>query len=370
MASKDVELGRATAVVAERIVGELSGANQLMRGLGLGELPDHAINGGVLLSAIPHEVLGGVNVRAANTLAAQWRLWARAKNVVAMHPDMAAELATYKLGILPGALFRNLGRHPNSIVAFAEPPLVELPGDEGGPGRLLAITFCGRTGQDKLMCLTSDPRMSEVAATAICEPLTEDGSPLPPLPGETTSALDFIHLTIPAGAEDRCTVEDLALRLARRAGMKEPTGPQRAMVLRVLQVAVYLCSTTADIQVPASKADTDTPVPRGKAAKPGKQRRWSKPENFLRAGWRLGPKLKAARAQAKAATAARRSGQGTGEGGGRRQYPHQRCGHLKTIWYGPGRSLSDSRLIAPYWVSQDLLDADGQAPEGVIRPAR
>ncbi|ROR42924.1 hypothetical protein [Kitasatospora cineracea] len=374
MASKDVELGRAAALVAEQVVAQLATADRELKSIGLGALPDHAINGGVLVSAVPHEVLSAREVRASNTLAALWRLWARAKNVVAMHPDMAAELATYKLGTLPGQLFRNLGRFPNPIVVFAEPPVVELSLGDGGPGKLLAILFCGRTGPDRLLCYTGDPRMDEVGVTVISEPLADDGGPLPLPPGSPMPELEFLHLSIPVDSDVRFTAEDVAKRIARKAGFEEPTAAQREVVLRALQVAVYLCSSKADIQVPASKEDANAPVRRGKSAKPGKQRRWSKPENFLRMGWRLGPRLKAVRAQAQEgaamAAAARREGRGAEGRGGWRQYTHQRGGHMKVVWYGPGKTLSDSKLIEPYWVSEDLLDTDGQAPEGIIRPAR
>ncbi len=350
---------------------QLVWADRELKALGLGVLPDHAINGGVLVSAVPREVLSAPRVRVSNTLAALWRLWAKAKNVVAIHPDMATELATYKLGTLPGQLFRNLGRFPNPLVVFAEPPAMELSLGDGGPGRLLAILFYGRTGADKLMCYTSDPRMDEVGVTVICEPLADDGGPLPLPLGSPLPDLEFMHLSIPVGSDVRFTAEDVAKRIARKALREEPTAAQRAMVLRALQVAVYLCSSKADIEVPASKAETGVSAPRGKSAKPGKQRRWSKPENFLRMGWRLGPRLTAARARSKEeGAAARRSGRGVGEKGGWRQYPHQRSGHMRVVWYGPGRTLSDSRLIAPYWVSEDLLTAEGEAPEGIIRPVR
>lgn len=363
MASKDVELGRATAAVAEQVVAELTAADRVLRSAGLGDVPDYAIDGGILVSAVPQEVLSLVEVRQMTTLAALWRLWRKGKNVAAMHPDMASELATYRVGTLPGQLFRNLARHPNLMVVFAEPPTVDLSVDGGGKGRLLAILFCGRRTPQKLLCLTSDDRMDEVAAAVICEPLAEDGTPLPPPPGGTTPVLEFCHLSIPARAGDKFTAEDLALRISRRSGQEAPTDAQRAIVTRALQVAVYLCSSKADISAP--------PVPRGKAAKPGKQRRWNKPDSFLRLGWRLGPRLKAARARVQEARrSAVQGASGDGGAGGWRQYPHQRGGHLRTVWTGPGRSIPDSKLIEPYWVSQDLLNADGEAPEGIIRPLR
>ncbi|WP_224273333.1 hypothetical protein [Streptomyces sp. LS1784] len=363
MANKDVELGRATAMVAERVVAELTSANRVLQSVGLGDLPDHAINGGALVSYLPPGVLSVSEVRQMTTLAALWRLWAKGKNVAAMHPDMASELATYRTGKLPGQLFRNLARHPNLMVAFAEPPTVELVAGDGGKGRLLVMLFSGRRTPDKLLCLTSDHRMDEIVVVVICEPIAEDGTPLPPPPGGTTPVLEFCHLSIPARMGDEFTVEDLALRIARKSGREEPTDAQRAIVTRALQVAVYLCSSKADIAAP--------PAPRGKAAKPGKQWRWNKPDTFLRLGWRLGPRLKAARVRAQEArrSAARSTG-GSGAAGGWRQYTHLRSGHLKTVWYGPGKKLSDSRLIEPYWVSEDLLDEDGQAPEGIIRPVR
>ncbi|MFC8722571.1 hypothetical protein [Kitasatospora sp. NPDC057198] len=367
MASKDVELGRATAVIAERVAARLAAADGELKSIGLGALPDHAINGGILVSAVPHHVLNAARGQVSTTLAAISRLWAKAKQVVAMHSDMALELWTYRLGTLPGPLFRSLGRLSNPMVVFAEPPTLEMSMGNGGPGRLLAVLFCGRTGPTGLMCFTGDPRMDEVEVAMVCEPLSQDGSPLPPPPGSPVRDMEFVHLSIPLGRDERFTVEGLALRTARRSGRKEPTPAQRAMVLRALQVAVYLCSSKADLQVPASKEEADVSARRGKSAKPGKQRRWSKPENFLRMGWRLGPRLKAAREQTRTA-AARRSGKGAGGRGGWRQYPHQRGGHQKIVWCGPGRRIPDSRLIAPYWVSEDLLNADGEAPEGVIRP--
>ncbi|MFJ4189408.1 hypothetical protein [Kitasatospora sp. NPDC089509] len=363
MASKDVELGRATAVVAEQVVAELTAADRLLNKVGLGDLPDHAINGGALVGALAPGLLSASEVRQMTTLAALWRLWAKGKNVAAMHPDMASELATYKLGTLPGQLFRNLARHPNLMVVFAEPPTVELSVGDGGAGQLLAILFCGRTNPRKLLCLTSDDRMDEVAVTVIAEPRAEDGSALPRLPGATAAVLEFAHLSIPARDGDRFTVEDLANRLAHKSGQEEPTNAQREIVKRMLQIAVYLCSSAADLATPTAL--------RGKAAKPGKQqRRWNKPDAFLRLGWRLGPRLKAARARVQDARRSASQGDGSGSAGGWRQYPHQRSGHIKTIWYGPGRSLADSRLIEPYWVSEDLLNADGEAPEGIIRPVR
>lgn len=364
MASKDVELGRATAVVAERVVAELTAADRMLHKVGLGEMPDHAINGGILLGALAPGLLSDSQVRQMTTLAALWRLWAKGKNVAAMHPDMASELATYRLGTLPGKLFRSLARHPNLMVVFAEPPTVELSVGDGGSGQLLAILFCGRTNPRKLLCLTSDDRMDEVAVTVIAEPRAEDGSALPLPPGATAPVLEFAHMSIPARDGDRFTVEDLAKRLARKRGREEPTNAERAIVKRALQIAVYLCSSTADLATAST--------PRGKAAKRGKQqRRWNRPDAFLRLGWRLGPRLKAARARAEEARrSARQGADGSGAAGGWRQYPHQRGGHLKTVWYGPGKALSDSRLIEPYWVSQDLLNADGEAPEGIIRPVR
>ncbi|WP_431681265.1 hypothetical protein [Kitasatospora sp. KL5] len=355
MASKDVELGRQAAEVADRVVSEMRSADSVLRTAGLGDLPDHAINGGMLLSALPQDVLNLTQVRAMTTLGATWRLWGRAKNVYAIHPDMVSELWSYGVGQLPGELFRNL-RHPNPAVVFAQPPVITLTA--GGHGRLLAIFFCGRLSGERLLCLTSDGRMGEVAVIAIAEPLAEDGTPLPPPAGARVAPLEYIHCTIPVEAGVRFTAGDLAGRLARKAGLDEPTDGHRDVVTRVLQIAVYLCSSKAEIALP--------PAPRSKAAKRGRQRKPG--ETFLRVGWRLGPMLKAARLRAQET---RRSGPHAAPGVlGRRQYPHQRGGHQKTVWKGPGRTVADSVLVAPYWVSQDLLDGDGAAPEGIVRPVR
>ncbi|WSR43302.1 hypothetical protein OG196_31980 [Kitasatospora purpeofusca] len=354
--SRDVELGRSVAEIAEMVVADMHMADQTLRGAGLGILPDYAINGGVVLSAVPHDVLSLVEVRQMVNLSATRRLWSRLKNVCAMHPDMVSELWSYKAGRVPGGLFRRL-RVPNPIAVFAEPPTVALA--LGGHGRLLAVVICGRHRAGGVFCLTSDERMDELAIIAICEPLAEDGSPLPSLDGDRPT-WEYANLSIPAGDSDRFSAEDLAEWTARRDGLDAPTDGQREIITRILQLLVYLCSSKADITAPVA--------PRGKAAKRGRrERQWKSRDTFLRVGWRLGPALKAARERAQLA---RRSTERAGSGpSGWRQYPHQRGGHQKTVWKGPGRTIPDSTLVLPYWVSQDLL-ADGEAPEGIVRPVR
>ncbi|MFJ8043767.1 hypothetical protein ACIRBX_25025 [Kitasatospora sp. NPDC096147] len=362
MVSTEAELGRRSAEIAERITGELRSADSQLRAIGLGMLPDHAINGGVAVSAVPAALMSTTEIRVNTTLGAMWRLWAKGKNVYAVHPDMASELWSYNLGTLPGALFRKL-EHPNPVAVFAEPETIGLP--HGGRGRLLAIVFCGRHSEPSMRLRpTDDEQIDQLAAVAIAEPLNDDGSPVVEA-GMSKPLLDFTHMSIPLAAEARFTAFDLAKRISDKAKQSSPSDQLVDLAQRVLKIAVYLCSTEAEIVAPSPRGE-------GKSAKRGKQKKQAKeqkqgPGSLLRVGWRLGPALKAARQRAEGV---RRTLAGAGEGTGKRQYPHRRGGHQKTVWTGPGRAVPDSRLVAPYWVSLDLLDADGAAPEGIIRPVR
>ncbi|MCC9309108.1 hypothetical protein LN042_18815 [Kitasatospora sp. RB6PN24] len=349
MASRDVQIGRAAAEVAERMVREAQTSNALLQRIGLGHLPQEAIEGGASI-AVGDAGLTVQEIRASTTMAATWRLWGRGKTVLAVHPEMGAELRTYKVGKMDGGVFRRL-RHPDPLIVLAEPWPCAL--SDGSPGRLLGLFAIGRVRNSTLLCSTSDKRMGTIAVMAVAEVLEDpDGLPM----------LEFIHCSIPAEPGDRFTAYDLAARIARKAGREDPTPGQQGLLEDVLRLVSYVCSSKADIELAAPSS--------GKSAKRG-PRAWNKPESFLRVGWRLGPRLRLARIRAQEAGRRARASAGSGTGAsGWRQYPHQRGGHLKTVWKGPGRAIEDVALVEPYWVSQDLLDGDGHAPEGVVRPVR
>ncbi|MFJ1706818.1 hypothetical protein [Kitasatospora sp. NPDC088346] len=358
MASKDVIVGRMVAEAAERVEWEMQTADRILRRMGLGLLPQQAIEGGAMIAAGSPGDLGVHEIRNMTTLSAMWRLWGREKCVYAVHPDMGSELQSYAVGMMAGGVFRRLRRPNNPMLVLAEPwPCVAL---DGGPGLLLAVMLCGRVQDSTLLCHTTDPRMGELTAVAVVEYRSEE---------RRTVGLDYLYCSIPTDSEARFTVRDLALRNARRAGREEPTECEVSFIGHVLRLAMYLCSSKADIQE-ASPA-TSKGAGKGKSAKRDQQRSWKKPDRFLRLGWRLGPALKAARVRAQQdRKGPRPAPTGSSGRGGWRLPPHQRSGHLKTVWCGPGRTVADSALVEPYWVSEDLLDAEGMAPEGVVRSLR
>lgn len=109
----------------------------------------------------------------------------------------------------------------------------------------------------------------------------------------------------------------------------------RSQLSLTLGSVMYLCSTVLDAEA----------VPRSRI-----KRAWGTTRqvpNLINVGWRIGPALTAARAQARQKEASALPG--------RSLPPHQRRAHFKTVWTGPGRSVPKTVFIAPYWVHRELM---------------
>jgi hypothetical protein len=115
---------------------------------------------------------------------------------------------------------------------------------------------------------------------------------------------------------------------------------QQAFMRSQLSVALgsvmYLCSTVLDAEV----------VPKSRI-----KRAWGpnarQVPNLINVGWRIGPALTAARAEAREKEASNLPG--------RSLPPHQRRAHFKTVWTGQGRAVPKTVFIAPYWVHKELM---------------
>lgn len=103
----------------------------------------------------------------------------------------------------------------------------------------------------------------------------------------------------------------------------------------VLGTTMYLCSTVLDAEV----------VPRSRIRRAWGQTR--QVPNLINVGWRIGPALTAARAEARQKEASALPG--------RSLPPHQRRAHFKTVWTGEGRSIPKTVFISPYWVRKELM---------------
>ncbi|MEX1211103.1 MAG: hypothetical protein WEA35_09570, partial [Candidatus Nanopelagicales bacterium] len=110
----------------------------------------------------------------------------------------------------------------------------------------------------------------------------------------------------------------------------------RAQLSLALGSVMYLCSTVLDAE----------PVPSSRI-----KRVWdaklSKVPNLINVGWRIGPALSAARAEARQKEATSQPG--------RTLPPHQRRAHFKTVWTGQGRTTPKTVFIAPYWVHKEQM---------------
>ena len=109
----------------------------------------------------------------------------------------------------------------------------------------------------------------------------------------------------------------------------------RAQLSLVLGSVMYLCSTVLDAET----------VPKSRI-----RRAWGTTRqvpNLINVGWRIGPALTAARAEARQKEAT--------EHPGRTLPPHQRRAHFKTVWTGEGRTVPKTVFISPYWVHRELM---------------
>ena len=285
------------------------------------------------------------------------KLWRReGRQVLAMHPGLTAEVrAATSTKIVP-ELFRTLP-YRDPLVVF--PGGIEIPSwKDGEVMRTLGFFTHGRVDHTKAFAPRSGVSADVLFDEALTVTSTHDPSAgvfsviiVNTVEGrEGVPMYEYNRIAFPL--DQPTTLKDVIDQKVANYGWDESVYTRsnawkgsdailqqafmRAQLGLALGAVMYLCSTVLDAEA----------VPKSRVARSWNQPN-SKPPNLINVGWRIGPALSAARAEARLKEAS--------EQPGRTLPPHQRRAHFKTVWTGPGRSVPKTVFIAPYWVHKELM---------------
>lgn len=302
---------------AKGMTGQVAGNPELEYGISVDEL----VEGSTLAE---HVAIG--------------KMWQRNGRVsYDINEQFAAELYRSTSDRLPGSVFDHLP-HINPLVILPDPWAIN-----GGLVRgffIYGLHEGGRDGAVSWPCFTNAPERDALGLMFVVDVLNED-----------TGEVDHqMHVTmhVPTSRQSFTLKDAVRYSMAeeRHAAVSEVVhGIFEELIRPALSLLLYLCCDNRDMVEPIPYQRQHTSAHRGR-----KQRREREPF-FVEVGWRLGVQLHAAR------RAAGRVLPGQGNPSGVEQAPHQRCGHFRQVKFGPGRSLSTTKWIDPYWVRLDLLEA-------------
>lgn len=137
----------------------------------------------------------------------------------------------------------------------------------------------------------------------------------------------------------------------------------RTYVGQAFNSLLYICTEQPDIEVYQRRTGRH-----GKQAKREARKR-PRPDDIdtiVKLGFRMGPALHQARARWEQS----QPSQTAAPTGDRRVRPHQKKGHYRTYWTGPGRAQPILKWIAPFWVNENLLGEVNEPRTVVVRPVR
>lgn len=268
-----------------------------------------------------------------------WQLYGRI--VVSMDPALMSELRHTGADQIAPAVFRQLPLI-SPLVIFPQP--IADTNIDGYPARVLGYFIFGihESEVDGLYATgirpTDNPELTRLGFSLLTEV-------------EHPTGMLFEARRITLGFDEgRTSVSELAESSGQHyrteqlyADPQRKTDMLRASFQLVLSTALYLCTEDADIE-------RARPVPRKKGRRQEPRR-----YHLVRAGWRVGPALRAAHGRA-----VPRDGTDYGTA----VVPHQRRGHFALRWTGTGRTIPKIVWINPTWIHRDQL-----APV-TIRPAR
>ncbi|KUL44792.1 hypothetical protein ADL22_12680 [Streptomyces sp. NRRL F-4489] len=286
------------------------------------------------------------------------RLWSRSKVVYAMDDLMLHYLAQSSVSEIPTSVLQDLP-HANPFILLPKPEMndPEIAYFRTHIGVPLGAMVFGRFDNARRLCSTADERREDLGLMFVGWIDDE----------EKGRVFQTLRCTVPLRHE-RLTVDDVVNETVAKFHFSKDLGEDdnskleswlRRYVTQVFNSLLYVCTDQPDTEV------YQPSVNRTGKTKSGKKQRRPRPgdiDTVVKVGFRLGPALHAAKRQSD--TREKREGEGTGH----RQRPHQRKGHWRTFWTGPGREIEKLKWVRPYWVSTDLL-GDGDTPNDVvIRP--
>lgn len=277
-----------------------------------------------------------------------FRLWGRAKVVYAMDDDLLGYLSGSAASSIPTEILKGIP-HANPYVLLPAPDLddPETSYYRTHIGVPWGAFVFGRYRNGELLCSTNDEQREDLGLMFL-------GS----IENDEEAALQTIRCTIPL-RERTLTVERVVNETIAGFTFNEHLQEDeqarfeawlRRYVALVFNSLVYVCTDQPDIQVHRPGINKAGKVKKS-ARRQQRRPRPSDIREVVQLGFRMGPALNEARRRD---SEQRQAGPGTGT----RQRPHQRRGHFRTYWTGPGRRVPKVNWVAPYWVSQDLLGSD------------
>ncbi len=290
-----------------------------------------------------------------------FRLWTQSKVVYAMDDGLLDYLSGSSASSIPTEILRAIP-HANPYVLLprpdvADPQTTYYRSHIGVPWG--AFVF-GRYRNAQLMCSTRDERREDLGLMFLGLLESEGGTVLQtirctvPLRERLITVENVVNATIAGFTFNAHLAEDDRSRFEAWL---------RTYVAQVFNSLVYVCTDQPDIETYRPGINEA-----GKVKKSGRRRqrrpRASDINEVVQLGFRMGPLLHQARHQSEREQGEQSAGTGV------RQPPHQRRGHFRTYWTGPGRQVPRVNWVAPYWVSQDLLDGEAGPRDVVVRPVK
>lgn len=285
------------------------------------------------------------------------KLWrTQGRQVLAVHPGLTAEVKMATSSKIVPELFATLP-YRDPLVVF--PGGIPIPSwKDGETMRTLGFFTHGRIDDPSGMIYKNGPSADAVFDRATRIVSTHDADSemfsviiVNSIEGHGEPLMEYNRISFPL--DGPVTLKEIVDQKMANYGWDEATtysrdkswkkgdpitqqAFMRAQLSLALGVVMYLCSTVLDAEV----------VPKSRIRRAwGPQQR--QVPNLINVGWRIGPALSAARAEARSKEASALPG--------RTLPPHQRRAHFKTVWTGPGRSIPKTVFIAPYWVHKELM---------------
>ncbi|MGW7316340.1 hypothetical protein [Streptomyces sp. NPDC054865] len=276
------------------------------------------------------------------------RMWARRGRVTFdLNEHMANELYRSTYTKLPGNIFDRLP-YINPLCVLPEPWPVRYRNTDG----LVRGFFIHGFNQIPERQTYTDERDIEGLGLLFVIDL---------LDGETGEVQVQTHarLNLPTGLRE-FTLKQAVDFAASRAESHWSRAPDKKLVYQLfeellkpaLSILVYLCCDNRDIAEPP----VVTPTRKGRSRDKQKVR----DPFFVEVGWRVGPRLHAAR------RAAGRVVDGNGTPSGVERAPHQRAGHFHRYKIGPKRAQEVTLFVDPHWVNFHLLPEDADPITTVV----
>ncbi|WP_331759519.1 hypothetical protein [Streptomyces anulatus] len=268
-----------------------------------------------------------------------YRMWARRGRVTFdVNDSLAAELYRSMYTELPGNIFDHLP-YINPLVVLPDPWPVRYQESDG----LVRGFFVHGYNQLPERQTYTDEDIEGLGLLFVID-LLDDST------GEVRHQM-YIRLQVPTGL-NQFTLKQAVGFASARAEARWARAPKAQSVLALfeallapaLSILVYLCCDNRDV--------VEAPVVSPTRKKRRPQLRKDRDPFFVEVGWRLGPRLHAAR------RAAGRVLDGGGAPTGVQRAPHQRAGHFHRYWTGPRRTKEITRFVLPHWVNYHLLPED------------